>query len=76
MLLILYLKNKAQQTTMHTLALTLSIICSALLIVYLLKALFGRKEPEQTITITGRIVTKKVTFSEPVDVSGRTIEQR
>lgn len=61
---------------MTTLALTLSIISSLLVIVYLLKALFGRKEPEQTITITGRIVTKTVTYSEPVEVSGRTVEQR
>lgn len=59
---------------MTTLALTLSIISSLLVIVYLLKALFGRKEPEQTITITGRIVTKTVTYSEPVEVSGRTVE--
>ena len=60
---------------MTTLALTLSIISSLLLIVYLLKALFVRKE-QDTITIRGRIVTKTVTYSEPVEVSGRTIEQR
>ena len=62
---------------MTTLALTLSIISSALVIVYLLMLIFGRrKEPEQTITISGRIVTRTVTHSEPVEVSGRTIEQR
>lgn len=62
---------------MTTLALALSIISSLLVIVYLLMLIFGRrKEPEQTITISGRIVTKTVTYSEPVDVSGRTIEQR
>ena len=60
---------------MQTLALTLSIIASALMIVYLLMLIFGRKE-QDTITIRGRIVTKTVTYSEPVEVSGRTIEQR
>lgn len=60
---------------MTTLALTLSIISSLLLIVYLLMLIFGRKE-QDTITIRGRIVTKTVTYSEPVEVSGRTIEQR
>ena len=60
---------------MYTLALTLSIISSLLVIVYLLMLIFGRKEQE-TITISGRIVTKTVTYSEPVEVSGRTIEQR
>lgn len=60
---------------MTTLALTLSIIASALMIVYLLMLIFGRKE-QDTITIRGRIVTKTVTYSEPVEVSGRTIEQR
>ncbi len=59
---------------MTTLALTLSIISSLLLIVYLLMLIFGRKE-QDTITIRGRIVTKTVTYSEPVEVSGRTIEQ-
>ena len=64
---------------MTTLALTLSIISSLLLIVYLLKALFGRKEPEQTITIRGRIITQTVTtaYTNGEDVvTGRTIEQR
>lgn len=60
---------------MTTLALTLSIISSLLVIVYLLMLIFGRNKQE-TITISGRIVTKTVTFSEPVEVSGRTIEQR
>ena len=62
---------------MYELALFLSIISSLLVIVYLLMQIFGRrKEPEQTITISGRIVTRTVTDSEPVEVSGRTIEQR
>ena len=57
--------------------LTLSIIASALVIVYLLMLIFGRrKEPEVTLTIKGQIVTKTYTVSEPVEVSGRTIEQR
>ena len=62
---------------MTTLALTLSIISSALVIVYLLILIFGRrKEPEVTLTIKGRIVTRTYTVSEPVDVTVRTIEQR
>lgn len=62
---------------MHTLALILSIIASALVIVYLLMLIFGRrKEPEQTITIKGQIVTRTYTVSEPVEVSGRTIDQK
>jgi len=60
---------------MYTLAIVLSIISSLLVIVYLLMLIFGRKE-QDTITISGRIVTKTVTFSEPVEVSGRTIEQK
>ena len=60
---------------MTTIALTLSIISSLLLIVYLLMLIFGRNKQE-TITISGRIVTKTVTYSKPVEVSGRTIEQR
>ena len=60
---------------MYTLALTLSIISSLLVIVYLLMLIFGRNKQE-TITISGRIVTKTVTYSEPVEVSGRTIEQK
>ena len=60
---------------MYTVALTLSIISSLLVIVYLLMLIFGRNKQE-TITISGRIVTETVTFSEPVEVSGRTIEQR
>jgi len=59
----------------YTLALTLSIISSLLVIVYLLMLIFGRNKQE-TITISGRIVTKTVTYSEPVEVSGRTIEQK
>ncbi len=60
---------------MHTQALALSIISSLLLIEYLLMLIFGRKE-QKTITISGRIVTKTVTYSDPVEVSCRTIEQR
>lgn len=60
---------------MYTIAIVLSIISSLLLIVYLLMLIFGRKE-QDTITISGRIVTKTVTYSEPVEVSGRTIEQK
>lgn len=63
---------------MQTLALTLSIIASALLIVYLLMLIFGRKEPD-TITIRGCIVTQTVTtaFNNGEDiVTGRTIEQK
>ena len=55
---------------MYTIALTLSIISSLLVIVYLLMLIFGRNKQE-TITISGRIVTKTVTYSEPVEVSGR-----
>lgn len=62
---------------MPTIALNLSIISSALVIVYLLILIFGRrKEPEVTLTIKGRIVTRTYTVSEPVDVTVRTIEQR
>jgi hypothetical protein len=39
------------------------------------EAIFGRNKQE-TLTISGRIVTKTVTYSEPVEVSGRTIEQK
>ena len=60
---------------MTTLALTLSIISSLLVIVYLLMQIFGRNKHE-TITFSGRSVTKTVTYSEPVEFSGRTIEQR
>jgi hypothetical protein len=62
---------------MQTLALILSIIASTLVIVYLLILIFGRrKEPEVTLTIKGQIVTRTVTVSEPVDVTGRTIEHQ
>ena len=62
---------------MTTLALALSIISSLLVIVYLLMLIFGRrKEPEVTLTIRGRIVTRAYTVSEPVEVSGRVIEQK
>ncbi len=62
---------------MTTLALALSIISSLLVIVYLLMLIFGRrKEPEVTLTIRGRIVTRTYTVSEPVEVSGRVIEQK
>lgn len=60
---------------MQTLALTLGIIASALVIVYLLILIFGRrKDPEVTLTIKGQIVTR--TVNEPMNVSGRTIEHR
>lgn len=61
---------------MTTIALTLSIISSLLVIVYLLMLIFGRKQPEPNITNSGRIVTKTVTYSEPMKATGRTIEQR
>lgn len=62
---------------MHTLALTLSVIASALVIVYLLMLIFGRrKEPEVTLTIRGRIVTRTEVYSERLDNIGRAIEQR
>ena len=60
---------------MHTVAIFLNIISCLLVIVYLLMLIFGRNKQE-TITISGRIVTKTVTYSEPVEVSGRTIEQK
>jgi len=45
---------------MYTAALVLSIISSALFIVWLLMQIFGRKEEQQTITISGRIITRTV----------------
>lgn len=62
---------------MHALALTLSIISSVLLIVYLLILMFvRRKKPEVTLTIRGRIVTRTEVYSERLDNIGRAIEQR
>lgn len=62
---------------MQTLARTLSIIASALVIVYLLMLIFGRrKEPEVTLTIRGRIVTRAEVYAEHLDNLGRAIEQR
>ena len=59
---------KAQ--TMYTAALVLSIISSALFIVWLLMQIFGRKEEQQTITISGRIITRTV----HTDGNGRVID--
>lgn len=57
---------------MYTAALVLSIVSSALFIVWLLMQIFGRKEePQQTITISGRIITRTV----HTDGKGRIIEQ-
>ena len=57
---------------MYTFALTLSIISSLLFIVWLLMQIFGRKEEaQQTITISGRIITRTV----HTDGNGRVIEQ-
>jgi len=56
---------------MYTAALVLSIISSALFIVWLLMQIFGRKEePQQTITISGRIITRTV----HTDGNGRVID--
>lgn len=56
---------------MYTFALTLSIISSLLFIVWLLMQIFGRKEePQQTITISGRIITRTV----HTDGNGRVID--
>lgn len=57
---------------MHTFTLTLSIISSLLFIIWLLMQIFGRKEePQQTITISGRIITRIV----HTDGNGRVNEQ-
>lgn len=53
---------------MYEIALVLSIISSVLVIVYLLGLIFGKRQndPNQTITISGRIVTTTVTRTEHV----------
>lgn len=57
---------------MHTFTLTLSIISSLLFIIWLLMQIFGRKEePQQTITMSGRIITRIV----HTDGNGRVNEQ-
>lgn len=58
---------------MYEIALSLSIISSALFIIYLVRLVFGKRQSEQnqTITITGRIVTTTVTKSEQMDESGQ-----
>ena len=64
---------------MYDFALFLSIVSSILFIIFLLIAIFKRKEPAQTITIRGRIITQTVTtaYTNGEDVvTGRTIEQR
>lgn len=51
---------------MHDIAITLSIISSILVIIYLLGLIFGsrKKDNDVTITISGRIVTTTVTEQE------------
>ena len=51
---------------MHELALGLSIISSILVIIYLVGLIFGKRHnnENQTITITGRIVTTTVTATD------------
>lgn len=51
---------------MHELALGLSIISSILVIIYLVGLIFGKHQnnENQTITITGRIVTTTVTATD------------
>lgn len=51
---------------MHELALGLSIISSILVIIYLVGLIFGKRQnnENQTITITGRIVTTTVTATD------------
>ena len=51
---------------MYELALGLSIISSVLLIIYLIGLIFGKRQnnENQTITITGRIVTTTVTAAD------------
>lgn len=53
---------------MYEIALVLSIISSVLVIVYLLGLIFGKRQNDQnqTITISGRIVTTSVTRTEHV----------
>lgn len=45
---------------MQTLALTLSIISSVVLIIYLLVAMFSSKQENNTITIRGSFVTRTI----------------
>lgn len=56
---------------MHDIAITLSIISSILIIIYLLGLIFGsrKKDNDVTITISGRIVTTTVTQHEVVERS-------
>ncbi len=51
---------------MYELALGLSIISSVLVIIYLIGLIFGKRQnnENQTITITGRIVTTTVTAAD------------
>ena len=58
---------------MYEIALSLSIISSVLFIIYLAGLIFGKRQSEQnqTITITGRIVTTTVTTSVRMDESGQ-----
>jgi hypothetical protein len=53
---------------MYEIALVLSIISSVLVIVYLIGLIFGKRQSDQnqTITISGRIVTSTVTRTEHV----------
>lgn len=58
---------------MYTFALTLSIISSLLFILWLLMQILERKEKsQQTIKISGRIITRTV----HTDGNGRVIDQR
>lgn len=51
---------------MYELALVLSIISSILVIIYLIVLIFGKRQTieNQTITITGRIITTTVTAAD------------
>lgn len=60
---------------MYEIALSLSIISSILFIIYLVGLIFGKRQSEQnqTITITGRIVTTTVTRSEEIHGAGQDV---
>ena len=60
---------------MYEIALGLSIISSILFIIYLVGLIFGKRQSEQnqTITITGRIVTTRVTRSEEMHGAGQDV---